>query len=597
MKHIKAQMLLFTSMAIFLSCLLGNLVSTATFSQLYLEELYRSYESQSRQILQSVDQKVQSVEISIQLILTGEGIMNSLTQTDFSHPDGQVFNTYRVTDWVMQSFQKQFPQFVGLLFCNSSGSCYFYNYYNPDLDIVEEFFDPEYVQEISRTDRFNWEGIYPIQNRIARENACIVTHAFVDYQDLRSLGVALILLEEDVFSSIYQPIVDTSGARVYLFDETGAPVETYGEEELNELAESLSGAAPSPGEIIQTKDGGSLLTVTSSAETGWTLCLKIPLDILTDSMRQLILLNSMTSLLIMLLFGLFQIRYISRITNDIVRVADAMRVVEENHFSLRLHTDRQDEIGLVYTGFNVMAENLGKYFQKAVEEEKSRNRAEIRAMFYQIKPHFLYNTLASIRMYAMKQGCREIVDMLGTLNRLLRNTINIRDHFISLEEELQNLRDYIKICNVRYNEQIRFTLSIPEELMGCAIPNMILQPIVENAIEHGVSGNIASGGPAACIDILAFRRESTLFLQVRDNGAGMTDMELAAVMRPPAEPEKDGHIGLHNIDSRLKILYGDEYGVQVESVKGQYTCVTLKVPLRDGLTEGGKKGAESTDCR
>ena len=214
----------------------------------------------------------------------------------------------------------------------------------------------------------------------------------------------------------------------------------------------------------------------------------------------------------------------------------------------------------------------------------------MRALFYQIKPHFLYNTLASIRMYAMKQGCGEIVDMLGTLNRLLRNTINIRDHFIPLEEEIQNLRDYIKICNVRYNGQIRFAIGIPEELTACIIPNMILQPVVENAIEHGVSGNIAAGGPPACIDILAFRQEGALFLQVRDNGAGMTDMELAAVMRAPAEPEKDGHIGLHNIDSRLKSLYGGEYGVQVESVKGQYTCVTLKVPLQDGTAEGGKRG-------
>ena len=592
MKHIKTRMLLFTSMAIFLSCMLGNLIATATFSRLYLEELYRSCESQSLQILQNVDQKVQSVENSIQLILTGEGVMNNLSQTDFSHPDGQVFNAYRETDWVMQSFQQQFPQFVGLLFRNSSGSCYFYNYYNPDLDILEDFFEPEYVQEISGTDRFNWEGVYPIQNRIARENAYIVTHSFVDYQNLRNLGVALILLEEDVFSSIYRPIVETSGASVYLFDETGAPVEMYGEEALRELGENLSDVTAAKGEVVQTeaKDNGSLLTVTCSSETGWTLCLQIPLDILTDSMRRLILFNSMIGIFIILLFGLVQIRYISRITNDIVRVADAMRVVEENHFSLRLHTKRRDEIGLIYAGFNAMAENLGKYFRKAVEEEKSRHDAEVRALFYQIKPHFLYNTLASIRMYAMKQGCGEIVDMLGTLNRLLRNTINIRDHFIPLEEEIQNLRDYIKICNVRYNGQIRFAIGIPEELTACIIPNMILQPVVENAIEHGVSGNIAAGGPPACIDILAFRQEDTLFLQVRDNGAGMTDMELAAVMRAPAEPEKDGHIGLHNIDSRLKSLYGGEYGVQVESVKGQYTCVTLKVPLQDGPAEGGKRG-------
>ncbi|HIT07704.1 MAG TPA: sensor histidine kinase [Candidatus Merdivicinus faecavium] len=591
MRHIKTRMLLFTSMAIFLSCLLCNLISTAMFSRLYLEELYRSCESQALQILQSVDQKVQSLEDSIQLILTGEGVMRNLSQTDFSHPDGQVYSAYLETDWVMQSFQHQFPQFMGLLFCNSGGSFYFYNYYNPDTSVLDAFFEPEYVKEISGTDRFHWEGVRPIQNRIARENAYIVTHSFVDYQNLRSLGVALILLEEDVFSSIYQPIVETSGASVYLFDETGSPVETYGEEELGQLAESLPASSAAGGEVFQTeaRDNDSLLTVTRSAETGWSLCLQIPLGILTDSMQRLILLNGVIAVGIMLLLGLIQIRYLSRITDDITRISDAMKVIEANDFSLRLHTDRRDEIGLIYAGFNVMAENLGKYFRKAVEEEKSRNQAEIRAMFYQIKPHFLYNTLASIRMYAMKQGCGEIVDMLGTLNRLLRNTINIRDHFITLEEELQNLKDYIKIYSVRYNGRIRFSLCIPAELMACRIPNMILQPIVENAIEHGVSGNIAGGLPAG-IDIRASRQGERLLLQVRDNGAGMTDMELAAVMRPPSEPEKDGHIGLHNIDSRLKSLYGGGYGVQVESVKGEYTCVTLTVQLRDRTAEGGGNG-------
>ena len=112
---------------------------------------------------------------------------------------------------------------------------------------------------------------------------------------------------------------------------------------------------------------------------------------------------------------------------------------------------------------------------------------------------------------------------------------------------------------------------------------------MENATEHGVSGNIAGGLPAG-IDIRASRQGERLLLQVRDNGAGMTDMELAAVMRPPSEPEKDGHIGLHNIDSRLKSLYGGGYGVQVESVKGEYTCVTLTVQLRDRTAEGGGNG-------
>lgn len=582
MKHIKTRMLLFTSMAIFLSCLFITLISTAAFSRLYLKELYLSCESQARQILQGVDQKVQAVEDSMQLILTSQAVVNSLAQTDFNHPDGQVFQTYRDTDLVLKSFQQQFPQFMGMIFYNSNDSYYWYNYYNPNLKIWEKFLAPEYIQDISKTDQFNWEGVYLVDNQIAKENAYIVTRSFVDYQNLKNLGVALILLEEDVFSSIYQPMVETSGASVYLFDETGAPVESYEKAALDEVREILPNGRQSD-QIFQTKakDGQSLLTTYCSSETGWMICVQIPIRVLTNSMRNLIVFTILISMCIVIFFGIIMFRYISHITNEIVRVSDAMQVVEENHFSLRLHTNRKDEIGLIYAGFNTMAENLGKYFHKAMEEEKSKNQAEIRAMFYQIKPHFLYNTLASIRMYAMKQGCGEIVDMLGTLNRLLRNTINIRDHFIPLKEELDNLKDYIKIYNVRYNNQIQFSIEVPDELLSYRIPNMIIQPMVENAIEHGVSGNIASETQPACIEIKAFRQDNILLIQVRDNGAGMSDMELSAVMEASSDTEEAGHIGIHNIDSRLKILYGDGYGVHIESEKNQYTCVTLKIPMQE----------------
>lgn len=584
MKHIKTKMLTFTSVTIFLSCLLINLISTVTFSRIYMKELYLSCESQVLQIQQSIDQVVQAVEDSMRLILTSQETMEYLTQTDFSHPDGKVYEAYQQVDWMMSSFQRQFPQFKGLLFFNGNGSMYKYNYYNPMMYSLDDFVMNKKVLEGPRTDRFCWEGIYPINNQLAEGNAYVVTRTFVDYQDLKDLGVAVILLDDDVFSSIYQPMVETSGASVYLLDENYQPIEPYDADEVEKLAGNLEEYHLLKGSVYQVKaaDNRSLLTFSKSAVTGWTVCVEVPFDILTDSIQGLVLGNAILSICVVVLFGLFLFRYIAHITDDIARVSDAMQVVEENNFSLRLHTRRKDEIGLIFEGFNVMAENLGKYFQKAMDEEKSKNDAEIRAMFYQIKPHFLYNTLASIRMFAMKQGCMEIVDMLGTLNRLLRNTINIKDHFIPVEEELRNLKDYIKIYNVRYNNRIQFTVDAPEDVLPHKIPNMIIQPMVENAIEHGVSSNLSEDTQPATIGIRIFRQEDILYIQVRDNGAGMTDMELSAILSDDTRTgEREGHIGIQNIDSRLKILYGEDYGVDIKSKKNEYTCVTLKLKIRD----------------
>lgn len=579
MKHIKTQMLFFTSMAVFLSCLFVSIVSTLTFSRLYLKELYASCESQTRQVLQSIDQKVRTVEGSMRLILTGQDVMGYLSQTNFNHPDGQVYQAYYKVDQVMKSFQQQCPEFEGMVFYNSRESLYKYNYYNPSSDFLQNFFTPEKIQEISRTDQFNWEGVQAVNNRISKKNAYLVTHSFVDYQDLKALGTVLILLDEDVFSAIYQPITETRRGRVFIFDASGRPAENYDEEMLNRLSKNLPGLTSSRGNLVQTRaeDSQSLFTLITSRETGWTVCVDIPINVLTNSMQTLIVVNTTLSILIILLVGMLQIRYISRITGDIACVANAMQAVTDNNFSLRLHSDRKDEIGLIYAGFNSMSENLGKYFQKALKEEKSRNEAEIRAMFYQIKPHFLYNTLASIRMFAMRKGCMEIADMLGTLNRLLRNTINVRDHFIPLEEELDNLRDYIKIYGVRYNDRIRFSIEVPEQLLPCRVPNMILQPLVENAIEHGVGPCIGAVDCTPCIRISAEEQEGCLLIRVEDNGEGMTDMELAEIMDASSHAGQEGHIGLHNIDSRLKSLYGESFGVSIESAKNQYTHITLRL--------------------
>ncbi|MFQ9800099.1 MAG: sensor histidine kinase [Clostridia bacterium] len=130
------------------------------------------------------------------------------------------------------------------------------------------------------------------------------------------------------------------------------------------MQRNLQGIQVGKGDVVQVKadNNGSLFAVSTSTITGWTICVEIPMDVLTNSMRNLIVINTLVSILIVTLFGLILFRYISRITNDIVCVANAMQVVEENNFSLRLHSNRKDEIGLIYVGFNTMAENLGKYF-------------------------------------------------------------------------------------------------------------------------------------------------------------------------------------------------------------------------------------------
>lgn len=293
------------------------------------------------------------------------------------------------------------------------------------------------------------------------------------------------------------------------------------------------------------------------------------------------------SLLAVVLFALLVSRRIIRPT---IRLASTMTRLTASDLDIQLPSPGVcNELEDVYDGFNSMLVRLKESIVRTRLSEKEKRHYQLGMLKYQINPHFLYNTINSIRFSCLKSGDKASAQMLITLSRLLRNTLDNPTEMIDLSDEVNNLRDFVSLQQIRYEHGLDFQILLPDELKDVQVPIMILQPIVENAITHGLNAALNAGKDAR-ITLSARSETSVLLLTIEDNGEGIGEMEMRNIFSEEKRGHiRSSHIGLANIHHRLQLMFGEEYGISLESRINEFTRVTLRLPVLE-RTEDSKGG-------
>ena len=260
------------------------------------------------------------------------------------------------------------------------------------------------------------------------------------------------------------------------------------------------------------------------------------------------------------------------IARPVQTLDEAMEKVKKGDLSIRIHTQSNDEMGRLTRSFNQMTEDLGRYLEDKVQRQKDLNETTLKLYQTQLNPHFLYNTLDTIKWEARIRQVPRIAVLAENLAIILRKSISSKP-FIQLREELDTIESYIKIQKIRFAGRFLYETEVPDMLEDCVIPKMILQPLVENAIIHGLDG-CANG----YICIYAAQKDGILRISVTDDGCGM-GQEMLDWMNSPNPAKRDGHLGLYNVIQILKLYYGEEYGIQAESDTSG-TTVTIRLPAK-----------------
>lgn len=402
--------------------------------------------------------------------------------------------------------------------------------------------------------------------------------------DQERLGYVFIYLRESAVYNVYKNTETFKNGELMIVNKAGGII-SYKDKSM--LASGMDAVAPGLTEG-SLKDGFSTLmvngkryfTVISTIGAGeWKIVSLVPTaeyekDIV--NLRNLILLVCMACCLLALMIS---VGISAGITRPLRRLSAMMEKVGRGDFDVSFSCESKDEIGALSSYFNRMVAQVQKLIQDVYQEQNLKQKAELKSLRMQINPHFLYNTLESINWMARIKGVPEIGDMVKALGDLMRVSIS-GDDFITVDEEMRNVNNYLMIQKFRYGDRFEVVTDISRDILGVKIPKLTLQPIVENAIVHGLEEKVGSGR----IMISGALKEGKVLIRVDDDGVGMDEARAAAILTgDEGAGQADGrtHIGILNVDRRVKLYYGREYGIAVASVPGAGTRVEISLPVQN----------------
>ncbi len=286
------------------------------------------------------------------------------------------------------------------------------------------------------------------------------------------------------------------------------------------------------------------------------------------------------TLIILLLVTLVAISisviFSSSIAKPIGKLRSLMKKAESGDLSVVFDVRYNDEIGQLGRSFNAMIAEIKNLIDVVYKEQKSKREAELRTLQSQIKPHFLYNTLGAVYWMAKDSGASDVMQMVSALTNLFRIGLSKGNEVISLAEEIEHVRSYLVILKIRYAEMLDYDISVDESLKSLLVQKLILQPIVENAVYHGIK---EKGGPGR-IEVSVRKTEEFLLLTVKDDGVGISGEALQAINSAleDGNKEKSGY-GIFNVNERIRLSYGKDYGVNLWSTLGKGTTVEIRHPI------------------
>jgi len=327
---------------------------------------------------------------------------------------------------------------------------------------------------------------------------------------------------------------------------------------------------------VNDHEGLKLYSIVALQKAGWKVIgVSYPEELGVDR-RSLGRVYTAWGILFLSLTILFSFIISLQIARPIKLLRNTIKVVEQGNFDIQAKIERSDEIGELGKDFNIMVQKIKELLQLIIEEQQNKRKSELKALQAQINPHFLYNTLDSVIWMAEDRQHQQVIEMAAALAKLFRISISGGREIISIGEEVEHVRQYLIIQKMRYKDRLDYEICVPEDLFPYRTVKIILQPLVENAIYHGIK-NSPSPGKIIIDGSICY---NGIELKVKDNGVGMSAEVLARIMEDTQGERafvRRG-VGVRNVDERIKLYFGKNYGIQFFSSEGEGTEVRIRLP-------------------
>lgn len=427
------------------------------------------------------------------------------------------------------------------------------------------------VSEIEETDWYQKTLEHPGLNWFVNyQEKTLFSARKLSFSGVRE-GVNILYMDVD-YQKLFTPYAETliSECGLYITDQEGKLVfeesRFSGKNQSYDLTYS---------EFLEQRNRGSTdytILCEESNTTGWTVWLYQPVGLAGEAMRPIGVMAGVTILICIFAAVLAYFITSGMVSGRIERLTRLMQEVQEGSMDMQVGSDDRDEIGMLYRGFGSMMKRIRTLINEVYLGKITQKEAELKALQAQINPHFLYNTLSLINWKALAAGEEDISRMTLAMSTFYRTALNRGRNVLQVEAELSNTRAYLEIQSMLHDGDFDYEIEVQPEILQCESLNLILQPLVENAIHHGIEEKTDGRGK---ISVRGWKEDNCVWFMVEDNGVGMEQKVADKILTM----ESKGY-GVRNVDERIRLCYGEKYAMKVESVVGKGTKMTIHFPAK-----------------
>lgn len=427
---------------------------------------------------------------------------------------------------------------------------------------VSEIEETDWYQKTLEHPGLNWFVNYPEKTLFSARKL-----AFSGARE----GVNILYMDVD-YQKLFTPYAETliSECGLYITDQEGKLV--FEESRFSRKNQNYD---LTYSEFLEQRDRGSAdytILCEQSNTTGWTVWLYQPVGLAGESMRPIGVMAGVTILICIFAAVLAYFITSGMVSGRIERLTCLMQEVQEGSMDMQVGSDDRDEIGMLYRGFGSMMKRIRTLINEVYLSKITQKEAELKALQAQINPHFLYNTLSLINWKALAAGEEDISRMTLAMSTFYRTALNRGRNVLQVEAELSNTRAYLEIQSMLHDGDFDYEIEVQPEILQCESLNLILQPLVENAIHHGIEEKTDGRGK---ISVRGWKEDNCVWFMVEDNGVGMEQKVADKILTM----ESKGY-GVRNVDERIRLCYGEKYAMKVESVVGKGTKMTIHFPAK-----------------
>lgn len=517
-----------------------------------------------------VDSSMNSFESISSFVANDDDVKTILMKNDYLNYDekfNDIQKIYRITNLVLATQKLDIPIYI-------TGKNSLSYYTNMDFfPSIYQDLNSDIFKEADKNALLKKPYIYVhrrVDGKYRKDIVIGIVDQIVDIQSDKVIGYVSLDVYDDYFNDIFNSVKAYKDDDIYILDKSGYIITDkyyknktgfrFDDKYVNTILSNKSGT------FNCSIDGRDYIAYFDTVEkTGFKVVETIPKSIIYSDRVNIV--KFFIIMLVLFAAGAVWVSYMlsKYISNPVNKLAELMSSVEKGNRTVNFDVRYDDEIGRLGTSFNNMVKEIHRLIDDVYVKKYMLKDAEFEALKAQVNPHFLYNILESINWMARMRHCDDISDMIMTLGKFLRYSISTKGDIVTIEEDMKQVGNYLKLQKMRYGDKFTVKIHIDEEIYDNKILKLLIQPIVENAIVHGIEPKIGNG----LIIINGYRDENNICFDIMDDGVGMNNSKSTG----------EG-LGMNNVDKRIKIHYGEEYGLSV-GTQYEMTCVRLTIPYVD----------------